>query len=305
MIERSTYGFLFQAEDGIRYRTVTGVQRCALPICRPGAGRAGDRGTTPDPGTAGGPGKQRPRAGPRPVMGPPARGEGPGSRRRSPPPGAAQYGGLRPAGLRQDSPPSGRPRPGSPRRVGPGRDGAMPGARARRGGIQRASPARRLRVGLLCAGIALSLIAGRLIQLQGLDVARYRALAERQRLHSISVPAERGSITTADGTILAMTVQTDTVTADPTQIREGTPTRTAALRQRVADALAGPLAMPSATILHLLNHPSSRRYVLLAKGISLSAAGQVTARMNKLNAVGIYLTPAYTREYPNGDLAAG
>jgi cell division protein FtsI (penicillin-binding protein 3) len=181
----------------------------------------------------------------------------------------------------------------------------MPGGRARRGGIQRASPARRLRVGLLCAAFALSLIAGRLIQLQGLDGARYRALAERQRLHSISVPAERGSITTADGTILAMTVQTDTVTADPTQVRGGTPARTAALRQQVADALAGPLATPSATILHLLNHhPSSRRYVLLAMGISLSAANQVTARMNKLNAVGIYLTPAYTRAYPNGDLAA-
>ena len=178
------------------------------------------------------------------------------------------------------------------------------GGGPRRGGIQRASPGRRLRVGLLCAGFALSLIAGRLIQLQGLDGAQYRALAERQRLHSISVPAERGSITTADGATLAMTVQTDTVTADPTQVRGRTPEQTAALRQQVADALAGPLAMPSATILHLLDHPSSRRYVLLAKGISLSAAKQVTASMNKLNVVGIYLTPAYTRAYPNGDLAA-
>src|SRR2546430_8065423 len=26
--------FFFQAEDGIRYLTVTGVQTCALPICR-------------------------------------------------------------------------------------------------------------------------------------------------------------------------------------------------------------------------------------------------------------------------------
>jgi cell division protein FtsI (penicillin-binding protein 3) len=101
-----------------------------------------------------------------------------------------------------------------------------------------------------------------------------------------------------------MTVQTDTVTADPTQVRGGTPVRTAALRQQVADALAGPLAMPPGAILHLLNHPSSRRYVLLAKGISLSAASQVTASLNKLNVVGVYLTPAYTRAYPNGDLAS-
>src|SRR5688572_32637198 len=32
--------FFFQAEDGIRDLTVTGVQTCALPIC--GAGRSGE-----------------------------------------------------------------------------------------------------------------------------------------------------------------------------------------------------------------------------------------------------------------------
>src|SRR6266513_4581526 len=34
--------FFFQAEDGIRARNVTGVQTCALPICRepPSAGRS-------------------------------------------------------------------------------------------------------------------------------------------------------------------------------------------------------------------------------------------------------------------------
>ena len=170
--------------------------------------------------------------------------------------------------------------------------------------MQRGNPARRLRVSLLCAGFALSLIAGRLIQLQGLDGGQYRAAAERQRLHSISVPAERGAITTADGMILAMTVQTDTVTADPTQIAGTTPVKTAALRQQVADALTGPLRLPAATIVHLLDHPTSRRYVVLARGISVGAASQVTAGMNKLNAVGIYLTPTYTRSYPGGDLAS-
>jgi len=174
----------------------------------------------------------------------------------------------------------------------------------RRGGIQRASPARRLRVGLLCAGFALSLIAGRLVQLQALDGAKYRALAERQRVHTVSVPAERGKITTADETPLAMTVQTDTVSADPTQIVGMTPQQTAMVRQRVADALAGPLRMPSASIVNLLDNPSSRRYVVLARGVSVTAANQITASLKKLKAVGIYLTPTYTRVYPGGDLAA-
>jgi len=142
------------------------------------------------------------------------------------------------------------------------------------------------------------------VQLQGLEGAKYRALAERQRLHSISVPAERGSITTADGTILAMTLQTDTVTADPTQITGRTAFQTAAMRQQVAEALADPLQMPAATIVHLLDHPSSRRYVLLARGVPISAASQITTRLNKLNAAGVYLTPAYTRSYPGGGLAS-
>jgi cell division protein FtsI (penicillin-binding protein 3) len=174
----------------------------------------------------------------------------------------------------------------------------------RRGGIQCASPARRLRVGLLCAGFALSLIAGRLVQLQALDGAKYRALAERQRVHTVSVPAERGKITTADETPLAMTVQTDTLSADPTQIVGMTPQQTAMVRQRVADALAGPLRMPSASIVNLLDNPSSRRYVVLARGVSVTAANQITASLKKLKAVGIYLTPTYTRVYPGGDLAA-
>jgi cell division protein FtsI (penicillin-binding protein 3) len=153
-------------------------------------------------------------------------------------------------------------------------------------------------------GFALSLIAGRLIQLQGLDQARYRQMAENNRLHVIPVPAERGTITTADGTILAMTVQTDTVTADPTQITGTTPARTASLRGQVAATLAGPLAMPAATILDLLNHPSSVHYVVIARGVSTAAARRMTATLSRLNVAGIYFIPTYTRVYPNGDLAA-
>src|SRR5256885_9526887 len=44
--------FFFQAEDGIRDYKVTGVQTCALPICRRRAGRRSDNGPEaprPDP----------------------------------------------------------------------------------------------------------------------------------------------------------------------------------------------------------------------------------------------------------------
>ena len=150
----------------------------------------------------------------------------------------------------------------------------------------------------------LSLIAGRLVQLQGLNAARYRQMADNNRLHVIPVPAEQGTITTADGTILAMTVQTDTVTADPTQVTGRTPAQTAAQREQVASVLARPLAMPAATIVNLLDHPSSVHYVVIARGVSIATARGITATLNRLNLVGIYLNPTYTRVYPDGDLAA-
>src|SRR5207237_5374486 len=39
----STYSFFFQAEDGIRDSSVTGVQTCALPICRSCAAQLASR----------------------------------------------------------------------------------------------------------------------------------------------------------------------------------------------------------------------------------------------------------------------
>jgi cell division protein FtsI (penicillin-binding protein 3) len=159
------------------------------------------------------------------------------------------------------------------------------------------NPGRRLRVALVCIGVVLSLMAVRLIQLQGLEGAKYRAMAESFRLRWVSVPAVRGSITTADGTPLAMTVQTDTVTADPPQLSQ-------AQRPVVASLLAGPLHLPAATILGLLNHPTSPDYVVLKQSVPATVGSQITAAMAARQLAGIYLTPVYARAYPGGGLAS-
>src|SRR6266478_4837954 len=58
--------FFCQAEDGIRYLTVTGVQTCALPICRLGedllpheAGGAGEKDAEPRIAPPGGRSEER------------------------------------------------------------------------------------------------------------------------------------------------------------------------------------------------------------------------------------------------------
>jgi cell division protein FtsI (penicillin-binding protein 3) len=152
--------------------------------------------------------------------------------------------------------------------------------------------------------VALSLVAGRLVQLQGLEGAHYRELAEQSKAETISIPAERGTITTADGTILAMTVQDDTVIADPAQIAGKTAQATAALRQRLAGVLAGPLHMTQSAILGKLYHHVSPDYVALDQGVAAPTGNHVQALLTADNLAGIYMKPTYVREYPNGNLAS-
>ncbi|MBO0817822.1 MAG: penicillin-binding protein 2, partial [Actinobacteria bacterium] len=189
-------------------------------------------------------------------------------------------------------------------RAGAGRAGAGRAAGGRGGPppatFRRGDPMRRLRVGLLCVAFVLSLFAGRLFQLQGMDYGKYRSIAQRQRLENIQIPAFRGSIEGADGRPLAMTVQADLVFADPTEM---TAPRQAAesVRARYAAELAGPLGMPASGVLSLLDHPTSPRYVKLEDGVSVSNANKI----NGLGIPGIAMQPEFHRTYPDGQLAAG
>jgi cell division protein FtsI (penicillin-binding protein 3) len=146
---------------------------------------------------------------------------------------------------------------------------------------------------LLAIVFVLTLFAGRLVQMQGLESGRYRELASQQRDRTIVLPALRGSITGANGQVLAMTVATYVVYADPPEIPAGD-------LQQVATKLASSLGMTSEAILSLIGHPTSPQYVVLAKNVPAQEGDQIAA----LNLPGIGLTPSYARSYPDGDVAA-
>lgn len=161
---------------------------------------------------------------------------------------------------------------------------------------------RRLRVGVVGIAFVLSLLAGRLMQLQGLDYGKYRAISQRERLHTLPLPAIRGAIQAADGSPLAMTVQADLVFADPTLMKGSTKAQTAFYRSRYASQLAGPLRMPASDILRELNNPPaiSPEYVVLKDMVP----PQVAEQISRLRIAGVAMTPEYQRVYPNGNLAA-
>jgi cell division protein FtsI (penicillin-binding protein 3) len=159
--------------------------------------------------------------------------------------------------------------------------------------VRRGNPRKRLRITLACTAFALSIFAGRLVQLQGLESAAYRTDSTQVLLKRFSIQPVRGGITTSDGTVLAMTVQTFTVFADPKRIP-------AQSRPGVAAKLAGPLGLTTATIMTKIDSPSSPEYQVLASGVPMTTA----TKISELELPGIDMNPSYTTEYPNADLAS-
>ncbi len=175
----------------------------------------------------------------------------------------------------------------------------------------RADPARRLGITLLAIAFVMSLFAGRLVQLQGFQSSTLKRLAQDQRLKTESTPALRGSITAANGQVLAMTVETYLVYADPAEM-------TAAEMPEVAAQLATPLGMDPAAVLNLMQNPTSPQYVVLQKNVSQQAANQIkamslpgdpraAATAGETNGSttfsglpGISMTASYARSYPDG-----
>ncbi len=137
--------------------------------------------------------------------------------------------------------------------------------------------------------VALGVLAGRLVQLQGLDSRSYAAMAEKQRLVTIPLLAPRGQITDRNGQPFAVTVDARDIVADPTLIKDTT---------AAAQQLAGVLSLPVAGVEAALSRPGRFSYV--DKGVTPDVGRAVMA----LNLPGIYAVAVKKRVYPGGVLAS-
>ena len=168
--------------------------------------------------------------------------------------------------------------------------------------IKRGDSGRRIGITLLAITIVLTLFAGRLVQLQGMESTHYKQLASQEQLQKITVPAMRGTIYGSDGEILATTIETYTIAWDPTQIPD-------AKKPADAQKLAGPLGLTAAQVLYALRNPPkpSPQYVQLAKGVKATNEQAIV----NLKIPGMVppqsMTPpqpTFTRVYPNGNATA-
>jgi cell division protein FtsI (penicillin-binding protein 3) len=147
------------------------------------------------------------------------------------------------------------------------------------------------RIRVLCFFLAASgfFVVGRAAQLQLIDGERYALVAQKQATLSASINAKRGVIKDRQGAELAITVDVDSIFAEPKKIDD--PTRAASQLARVLD-------MPASKIAARLM--KDRGFVYLKRRTN----PQVAERVRALQIRGVSTGPEPKRFYANRDLAA-
>ncbi len=130
----------------------------------------------------------------------------------------------------------------------------------------------------------------RLVQLQAVSGRHYENLALKQRLDTVTLPADRGSIFDRTGHDLALSVQQPTVWANPQVVSDPA---------GYAAKLAPVVGVPVSTLTARLSD-TSLQFVYIARRVDDSVAKRVRA----LNLPGVAFIEEPTRVYPARTLAA-
>jgi cell division protein FtsI (penicillin-binding protein 3) len=158
----------------------------------------------------------------------------------------------------------------------------------------------RLRSGLVILGAVVMLLAGRLVQLQGLAPT---ASADQgvQRTQVITIPALRGAVLDRNGNPLAVSQLARNVYAEPTTIAKAVCQPTAPLPctpAAIAAKVAPLLGLSTADVTAKLS--STRSFVYLKRGVDPALATQVI----DLRLPGIGQETTTVRTHPSASLAA-
>ena len=152
------------------------------------------------------------------------------------------------------------------------------------------NPRGRLIAILVAVGLVYAILGARLIDVQARDRDYYQQLGVHQRVHTVALPAERGSIFDRNGNDLAVSVSRSSVWADPRVIKD-------------PDAYAAKLApLLGIDAIALANNlgTKNRAFVYVARTVERDVAAKVRA----LDLAGIGFVPETKRYYPAVALAA-
>ncbi len=152
---------------------------------------------------------------------------------------------------------------------------------------------RRAGVVVTLVGLAWLVIAGRLVQIQGLQQAELTARATRQRVVIEEVPPRPGDIYDAQGRLLATTIQAPSLYLVPLELREAWP---------VAQGLAEALGLDADELYERIGRNRDKQFLWVERRLTEERAARVRALEMPPETHGF--RAEYRRVYPQGPLAA-
>ncbi|XAS69675.1 penicillin-binding protein 2 [Micrococcaceae bacterium Sec5.7] len=189
----------------------------------------------------------------------------------------------------------------------PAKSGAGP---AKAGSGKAPSATRRLRLGLGIMLALLLVVGGKLFLVQGLDIGGMAEAALDNRSRAVVLPAERGRILDANGTVLANSVIRYNVVVDQTvntktdsfwrlEMVNGEEQLVEVSRDQGITELAAVLGMETKDVKAAVT--GDHRYYIVSKDLK----PDVEDRVAKLQIPGIVSEGTTKRVYPNGSVAGG
>lgn len=177
-------------------------------------------------------------------------------------------------------------------------------------GVKAPNATKRLRLGLAIMLTLLLVVGGKLFMVQGLDIGGMAAAALDYRMRETSLPAERGSILAANGTVLAnsvirynvivdQTVNTKTESFKRLAKVDGKDKLVDVSREEGLKELAGVLGMDQDAVRKAVT--GEQRYYIVAKDLK----PDVEDKVSNLQIPGIVTEGVSKRVYPNGSIAGG
>jgi cell division protein FtsI (penicillin-binding protein 3) len=161
------------------------------------------------------------------------------------------------------------------------------------------APIRRIRFAwvaiFFCSWVMV--IGGRLVWLQVIRHSEWVDKAERQQHSTTELAPQRGLLYDRNLRELAMTVQVDSIFADPAELGENK-ANAAEMLAKIVHTDSGDNSTSEQQILARFN--DSRNFAWVARRVDAATA----ARVRELNLKGIYFQKEFKRFYPNNDLAA-
>jgi len=144
-------------------------------------------------------------------------------------------------------------------------------------------------------------LAFQLIRINYMEGENLRKLWSQQAIDSIPIPAQRGNIYDANGTLLATNAANYLIALDPKVKDANGKSVTADQINELAKVLEAETGNPASYFKNRINRaPSHSQYIVLAKNLSPISKDEV----NKLGIKGVIVEESFSRKYTFGSLGA-